>query len=247
MRVRTALRSSSTNYSIAAPCVHLAAHAVSCVWGRAVRFVAQLCWCIWQRPSRSAAYDAAGDGACGSGVAIQRHLPDQAGSLPVQRLRHAKEKDCGTNFRVQCEAVSQMQNEPTLEGNRRGKPRDSRCALCLPVGDASFGGGIGVTLGEGDMANRLRFIAGCFPSIFLMSGLADARAADPGFCRQFAKAAISQVRGALADPRCGAGVQGARWSTDFAAHYEWCLGASPAAAGADRDARTRVLRACTSR
>ena len=81
--------------------------------------------------------------------------------------------------------------------------------------------------------------------LFLMSGLTDARAADPGFCRQFAKAAISQVRGALADPRCGAGVQGARWSTDFSAHYEWCLGASPTAAGADRDARTRFLRACT--
>jgi hypothetical protein len=164
-----------------------------------------------------------------------------------QRLRDAEEKDWGTNFRVQCEAASQMQNEPTLEGNRRGKPRDSRCALCLPVGDASFGGGIGGHQGEGDMANRLRFIARCFLSIFLISGLTDARAADPGFCRQFAKAAISQVRGALADPRCGASVQGARWSTDFAAHYEWCLGASPAAAGADRDARTRVLRACTSR
>jgi hypothetical protein len=106
------------------------------------------------------------------------------------------------------------------------------------------------TVGRGDLANRLRFVAACFLPLFLMlflmSGLTDARAADPGFCRQFAKAAISQVRGALADPRCGGGVQGARWSTDFAAHYEWCLGASPDAAGADRDARTRFLRACTS-
>jgi hypothetical protein len=105
------------------------------------------------------------------------------------------------------------------------------------------------------MANRPRFVAACFPPIFLvlflmlflMSGLTDARAADPGFCRQFAKAAISQVRGALADPRCGAGVQGARWSTDFAVHYEWCLGASPDAASAESHARTRLLRACTSR
>jgi hypothetical protein len=107
------------------------------------------------------------------------------------------------------------------------------------------------TVGRGDMANRLRFVAACFPPIFLMlflmSGLIDARAADPGFCRQFAKAAISQVRGALADPRCGAGVQGARWSTDFAVHYEWCLGASPDAAGAESHARRRFLRACTRR
>jgi hypothetical protein len=174
-------------------------------------------------------------------------LPTRAESLPVQRLRHAKEKDWGTNFRVQCEAVSQMQNSADVGGKPALEISGFPQRFILPVGDASFGGGIGVTLGEGDMANRLRFIAGCFPSIFLISGLTDARAADPGFCRQFAKAAISQVRGALADPRCGAGVQGARWSTDFAAHYEWCLGASPAAAGADRDARARVLRACTSR
>ena len=101
------------------------------------------------------------------------------------------------------------------------------------------------------MASGLRFVAACFPStflmLFLMSGWTDAQAAEPAFCRQFAKAAISRVRGALADPRCGAGVQGARWSTDFAVHYEWCLGASPDAAVAEGLARTRFLRACASR
>jgi hypothetical protein len=59
--------------------------------------------------------------------------------------------------------------------------------------------------------------------------------------------ATSQVRGALADPRCGAGVRGARWSTDFAVHYEWCLGASRDAAGAERDARTHLLHGCAGR
>jgi hypothetical protein len=132
-------------------------------------------------------------------------------------------------------------------GASKSPGHDPGCALWAWVCDATIGGGIGVTVARGDMANRLRFIAACFAPLFLMSGLTDARAADPGFCRQFAKAAISQVRGALADPRCGAGVQGARWSTDFAAHHEWCLGASPDVAGADRDARTRFLRACTSR
>jgi hypothetical protein len=100
---------------------------------------------------------------------------------------------------------------------------------------------------ENDMTDRLRFVAACCLSLFWLSGPTDARAADPGFCRQFTKAAISQVRGALADPRCGAGIQGARWSTDFAVHYEWCLGASLDAAAAESKARTRFLRACTSR
>src|ERR1700690_3123075 len=113
------------------------------------------------------------------------------------------------------------------------------------------GGGIGVILGRGDMANRLRFVAPFSPPLFLMlflmSGLTDARAADPGFCRQFAKAAISQVRGALADPRCGAGVQGVRWSTDFSVHYEWCLGASLEAARAESDARAGEMRRRTNR
>jgi hypothetical protein len=92
-----------------------------------------------------------------------------------------------------------------------------------------------------------RFIAACFLLVFLLSGLTDARAADPGFCRQYAKAALGQVHTALADPRCGAGVQGVGWSTDFSVHYEWCLGASLDTAGAERDARTRYLRACASR
>jgi hypothetical protein len=112
------------------------------------------------------------------------------------------------------------------------------------AGDASFDGGIGQ---GNDMASRLRFVAACFLSALWMSGPTGARAADPGFCRPFAKAAIAQVREALADPRCGAGVQGARWSTDFAVHYEWCLGASPDAAGAEREARMRFLRACARR
>ena len=100
--------------------------------------------------------------------------------------------------------------------------------------------------GRSDMANRLPSIA-AFLSAFLTFGVTEARAADPGFCRQYARAATSQVRGALADPHCGAAVQGARWSTDFPVHYEWCLGASVADAGAERDARTRYLRACASR
>jgi hypothetical protein len=94
------------------------------------------------------------------------------------------------------------------------------------------------------MANRLSSTGALILSVFLVSGPNAAHAADPGFCRPYAQAALSQVRGGLADPRCAGGLQGARWSTDFAVHYEWCLGASSGAAGEERDARTRYLRGC---
>lgn len=71
-----------------------------------------------------------------------------------------------------------------------------------------------------------------------------AQAADPGFCANYAQAALRQVRGALAHPRCIPGLQGGRWSADQQVHYNWCLGASYAAAGSERDARTAYLRSC---
>ena len=95
------------------------------------------------------------------------------------------------------------------------------------------------------MANRLRLIVGCVVSAFLISGLTAADAADPGFCRQYAQAALNQVRDGLANPRCAGGLQGARWSSEFAVHYEWCLGASFGAAGTERDSRTQYLRGCS--
>jgi hypothetical protein len=94
------------------------------------------------------------------------------------------------------------------------------------------------------MANRLSLTGVLVLSAFFVSGLTAAQAADPGFCKQYAQAALNQVRGGLANPRCAGGLQGARWSTDFAVHYEWCLGASFGAAGNERDARTRYLRGC---
>jgi len=96
------------------------------------------------------------------------------------------------------------------------------------------------------MANRL-------PSkVFLAALLAlilftEAQAADPTFCRQYVRAALNQVRGGLSNPACAAGLQGTRWSSDFAVHYEWCLGTSVAATEGERDARTRYLRGCSGR
>jgi hypothetical protein len=81
-------------------------------------------------------------------------------------------------------------------------------------------------------------------SMFLVSGSTAVRAADPGFCRQYAQAALNQVRAGLSNPRCAGGLQGSRWSSEFAVHYEWCLGKSFGAVGGERDARTTYLRSC---
>lgn len=97
------------------------------------------------------------------------------------------------------------------------------------------------------MADRLPFAVAWAWLILIVSGLSAAHAADPGFCRQYAKAALNQVRGGLADPGCGRGLRGTRWSMDFAVHYEWCLGASPDAVDGENDARTRHLKVCAGR
>ena len=96
------------------------------------------------------------------------------------------------------------------------------------------------------MAGRPGFSVGCVLSM-LLSGLSAAHAADPGFCRPYAKAALNQVRGGLTDPSCAGKLRGARWSTDFAVHYEWCLGVSIGDAGIERDARAEYLKGCAGR
>ena len=97
------------------------------------------------------------------------------------------------------------------------------------------------------MTNRLPFaiLLSALPALALP--MTAANAADPGFCKQYAQAALNQARAGLSDPVCGSGLRGARWSSDFAVHYEWCLGASLAAAGGERDARTRFLQTCARR
>ena len=83
--------------------------------------------------------------------------------------------------------------------------------------------------------------------LMLLLTLTLAQAADPGFCKQYAKAALNQVRGGLTSPACAGGLQGNRWSTDFSVHYEWCLGVSLDAAGTEKDARTQQLKGCAGR
>jgi hypothetical protein len=71
-----------------------------------------------------------------------------------------------------------------------------------------------------------------------------ADAAPPGFCRDYANAALNQVRAALSIPGCRGGMEGARWSADFRVHVDWCLRASAVAAEDERGARTAHLRRC---
>jgi hypothetical protein len=50
--------------------------------------------------------------------------------------------------------------------------------------------------------------------------------------------------GALASPNCAGRIQGPRWSSDMALHYNWCLSQPYPAVEAERGARTGFLRAC---
>lgn len=72
---------------------------------------------------------------------------------------------------------------------------------------------------------------------------AGAQAADPGFCQDYATAAVRQAEVARSVPACSR-ASGPRWTTDYRVHFEWCLGAAPGAAEAERAARTNWLRAC---
>jgi hypothetical protein len=80
--------------------------------------------------------------------------------------------------------------------------------------------------------------------LVLALAVTTAQAAGPGFCRDYANAALNQVRAALSLPGCRGGMGGSRWSADFPTHYSWCLEAPPAAAEEERAARTVHLRRC---
>ena len=85
----------------------------------------------------------------------------------------------------------------------------------------------------------------CFATgLLLAAGSGPALAASPGFCANYATAAVNQVRIARRTPPCAPGAIGARWSGDYRVHYGWCITAAPAAAADEREMRTRYLRSC---
>src|ERR1700692_425095 len=72
-----------------------------------------------------------------------------------------------------------------------------------------------------NMPNKLACTALGF-SMVLFVGIPAANSADSGFCSTYATAALRQVKLAYEIPGC-AHVQGARWSTDYNVHFNWCL------------------------
>jgi len=83
--------------------------------------------------------------------------------------------------------------------------------------------------------------------LLMMAATSPVTAADPGFCRHYANAALNQVRGGLSLPPCRHELEGSRWSSDFHVHFDWCLGVSPEEAAAERNRRTAELERCRYR
>jgi hypothetical protein len=67
----------------------------------------------------------------------------------------------------------------------------------------------------------------------------------PAYCRTYANAAISAQNVNASVPACNK--QGPRWSTNFQAHYGWCLAVGRATAEAEHNAREAEVRDCSFR
>jgi hypothetical protein len=74
-----------------------------------------------------------------------------------------------------------------------------------------------------------------------------ARAADPDFCRDYARSAIEQVHRAEHIRSCGYLLGSGRFSPDWQAHYNWCLGAHHHEADEERGRRHEELERCEYR
>lgn len=71
-----------------------------------------------------------------------------------------------------------------------------------------------------------------------------ARAADPEFCRDYARSAIEQVHRAEHIPSCGYLLGSGRFSSDWRSHYEWCLNVHHHDAEEERARRHEALEHC---
>ena len=95
------------------------------------------------------------------------------------------------------------------------------------------------------MTRQLALALAGSAALILAGSATAASAADPGFCRDYARAAVRQTRAAQSHDRCTRHTEdGSRWSSDFGAHYNWCLSVHREDADAERDARTRTLERC---
>jgi hypothetical protein len=99
---------------------------------------------------------------------------------------------------------------------------------------------------RGTMPTGLKFLAVFGALSASMAVVSAVQAAPPDFCRNYATAAVRQVEVAKSTPACNRGI-GARWTTEYRVHFEWCLGAAPGAVEAERNARTNWIRSCRGR
>jgi len=76
-----------------------------------------------------------------------------------------------------------------------------------------------------------------------------ANAADENFCKDYARAAVNQVRSAEKHERCEHHLrnEGERWTRNYRAHYDWCRGVRREAAWEERNARKYALERCARR
>jgi hypothetical protein len=83
-------------------------------------------------------------------------------------------------------------------------------------------------------------------ALLILASSAPAFAANPDFCRDYARAAVRQTREAQSHDRCmrHMGDDHTRWSTDFPSHYNWCLSVHRDQADSERDARRDMLDRC---
>jgi hypothetical protein len=91
---------------------------------------------------------------------------------------------------------------------------------------------------------RFTFIAAVLATAAAAPG---ARAADPDFCRDYARSAVEQVHRAEHIRSCGYLLESGRFSPDWRAHYEWCLNAHHHEANEERERRHEALERCEYR
>src|ERR1039458_5088699 len=96
---------------------------------------------------------------------------------------------------------------------------------------------------RGIMSNGLKLLTVFGVLGASMTIVSAVQAAPPRFCRDYAIAAVRQVKLARSTPACNRGI-GARWTTNYHVHFDWCLGAAPAAVAVERAARTNWIRSC---
>ncbi len=80
----------------------------------------------------------------------------------------------------------------------------------------------------------------CLASVFFIPAFS-AHAGNPGECAVYANAAIQQVMIAQQN-QCGYG--GPRWTTQYDAHFTWCLAVDKGARNFERNARNQELQQC---